>query len=135
MHDIETLITRSIDTYQAILHEIKKMSTCLEKDRADSITEGCSRLIELQELARKTDEGLMGELDNRHMQDEIMTILKKRQQLIEEIVKQNELLFSKITGKIELINEELMHVRGGITAMAGYRSASGKTGKIVNRAF
>jgi hypothetical protein len=135
MHDTETLITRSIDTYQAILHEIKKISNRLEKDRPESITEGCSRLIELQELARKTDESLMGELDSPRTQDEMMPILKKRQQLIEEIVKQNELLFSKITGKIELINEELMHVRGGITAMAGYRSTSEKTGKIVNRAF
>jgi hypothetical protein len=134
MQDTKTLLTQSIDQYQAILHELKDMSNRLAKDRTDSITEGCDHLVELQALAKQIDETILAKLNQRSVQDALLPILKRRQLLIEEIVNQNELLFSQITGKMGLINKELLDIKSGMTGISGYRFSPAQTGNIINRA-
>jgi DNA repair ATPase RecN len=132
MQELERLVKKSLDQYQTILNHIEELQKILGRCPTKELKSYCEQLQSLQDTARQID----SEID-RCMQDvdidvNMTSLLHKRQKMMQDIIRHNDLLFPEISGKLAVISAELSQTRAGKTAISGYKVAHIKKGRIVN---
>lgn len=132
MKDIKRLLQVSLEQYKTILEHTMTLPNTLGQIKPEAIKSFCSTLRTMQENARQTDEALAKVINERY--DEICTVpeFQERLSLMRKVAKQNELLFSKINGRLAVVSAEISQIKAGMAAMSGYRAVGNSAGKIIN---
>lgn len=132
MKDIKSLLQLSIEQYKTILDHTMALPNTLGQIKPEAIKSFCGTLRTMQENTRQTDEALGKVISERY--DEISPIpeFQDRLSLMRKVAEQNELLFSKINGRLAVVSAEISRIKAGMAAMSGYRSIRDNAGKIIN---
>ena len=133
MMKIEELLRQSVAQYQIIFDYIQAMAAVFPKLQASQEIENCcTSLRSMLNEAQRTDTTINGFLEKNGIDSTFILLFQEREKLMVEVIKQNKLLFSQITGKMAIISAEISKVKAGRTAMTNYKATKKKTGNIIN---
>ena len=132
MQELERLVIKSLKQYQTILNHIGKLQIILRRCQPKELKLYCAHLQTLQDTARQIDSDIDRHLQDANIDINLESLLQKRQKMMRDIIRHNDLLFPEISGKLAVISAELSQARTGKTAIAGYKVGRTKKGRIVN---
>ena len=132
MQELERLVIKSLNQYQTILNHIGKLQSILRHCHAEELKLYCEHLQILQDTARQIDSDIDSHLQGADIDVNLESLLQKRQKMMWDIVRHNDLLFPEISGKLAVISAEMSQARNGKTAITGYKVGRTIKGRIVN---
>jgi len=132
MQELERLVIKSLNQYQTILNHIGKLQSILRHYQPEELKLYCEHLQALQDTARQIDSDIDSRLQDADIDVNLTALLHKRQKMMRDIVRHNNLLFPEISGKLAVVSAELSQARTGKTAITGYKLKRTIKGRIVN---
>ena len=133
MIKIEELLRQSVTQYQTIFDYIQAMASVFSRLQAPQEIENCCiSLRSMLNEAQLIDTSINEFLEKNWVDITLTSLFQERQKLMVEVVKQNKLLFSQITGKMAVISAEISKVKAGRTAMTNYKTGKKKAGGLIN---
>ncbi len=132
MQELERLVKKSLNQYQTILNHIGKLQNILGHCQTKELQSYCGQLQSLQDTARQIDADIDSRRHDADIDVNMTALLNKRQKMMQDIIRHNDLLFPEISGKLAVISAELSQTRTGKTAMSGYKNGHTTKGRIVN---
>lgn len=133
MLQLEPVIENSINHYTRILALLRNMDGKVGTAAQDELLEMSTSLEKLQESATQLDQAMLDQLrKNPAKSATIVSLLEKREIIVKEILLLNESITAKAMGVKSLLAHQLGTLRGGISAMKGYRQQGHDQGRIVN---
>lgn len=133
MLQLEPVIRDSINHYTRILALLQNMDGNVGTASQDELLEMSASLGKLQESATQLDQAMLDQLQKVPAKSEnIASLLEKREKIVKEVLLLNESITSKAMGIKSLLAHQLGTLRGGLSAMKGYRQQEHGQGRIVN---
>jgi hypothetical protein len=133
MEKLEPVILQSIKQYEHILDFLQKMDAEIGTASPSMVLELSESLAYLQSHATQTDQHILAQLNNKSILPEAMqSLLKKRENVVQNILILNERIKAKAIGIKSLLGYEMEKMRNGISALSGYRQQQHNQGHIVN---
>ena len=132
MQELERLVIRSLNHYQTILNYIGKLQIVLRRCQPGELKLYCEHLQILQDTARQIDSDIDRRMQDADIDVNMEMLLQKRQKMMRDIIRHNDLIFPEISGKLAVISAELSQARTGKSSIAGYKIGQTKKGRIVN---
>lgn len=127
---METCIQKSIEQYRRIIAHAQHLEKLLHTADPEELRTYTARLQELQEEASLNDR-VFYELFSRDSAAWCNhPLFLERSELIEQIVKMNQLLLPRIRGMMAVAAHEISQIKGGRVAMAGYHQPTLRNRKV-----
>jgi len=127
--DMETCIQKSIEQYRRIVDHAQQLEKLLHKADPEELRSYTARLQELQDEASLNDRVFYDLFSRDSAAWGNHPLFRERSELIEQIVKMNQLLLPKIRGMMAVTSHEISQIKGGRVAMAGYHQPTWRNQK------
>lgn len=134
MIELQNLLKQSITLYQEMLQDIRKTEQQLPLVSADEIVKKHEEVTRRIQEAKDLDTKIICSL---HEKPERMEhpLIEVRRQLLEELIEANAALAKHLRSHQAVIADEMKNIQTGRKSIAGYKSNSDKTGKIVRNSY
>ena len=121
---IHDMLQHSIERYAAMLGLLKKLAAAISGDKAE-VKRLALDLAELRLNIEQEDEALLHMLKEVQQRDpeklQHHPLMQQRVDIMREVKHMNDLLLPEISGIMTLISHEIRELRGGRSAISGYR--------------
>jgi hypothetical protein len=131
--NLEHLLRESVGRYRALLHLQAEVNGALKKARPDEIEALAEHLESLQQQAARVDLCLLPLLEQAGETAAASPLFRERQALLEECARQIRLLLPGAEAHKAVFAAQLMQLKEGRAALAGYESGERNRGNSVNR--
>jgi len=133
MQPLATLLSRSIQHYQGLLHLLAQMDREMGTAAPQALEEFSLSLERMQAEARPLDREITGRLQNQSLDNEqIAALARERTELIGAALEVNQRISAKASGVKSLLAHEMGKLRTGLNALSGYRQPQPHRGRITN---
>lgn len=130
--NLEHLLRESVGRYRALLVLQSEVNDALKKARPSEIEALAEHLGSLQQQAAKVDLCLLPLLEQEGEAAAASPLFHERQALLEECARQIRMLLPGAEAGKAVVAAELMQLKEGRTALAGYDSGERDRGNRVN---
>ena len=130
---MEDCLKKSVEQYRRIIEHAEQLEALLKKAEPEVLRQYTARLRELQDEANLHDRVFFEIFSKNSENWKDHPLFIERTQLLEKIVKLNQLLLPRIRGMMAVTAHELSQIKGGRVAVAGYHQPSSKNKKKVVR--
>lgn len=130
--NLEHLLRESTERYRALLLLQVEVNDALKRARPDEVEDFAEHLDSLQRQAEMVDHNLLPLLEKAGAGVATHPLFQQRKVLLEECAQQIGLLLSSAEAGKAVAAAELLQVREGRTAMAGYESGDSDRGKMLS---
>jgi hypothetical protein len=125
-------LRESVGRYRALLVLQGEVNDAMKKARPDEIEELAEHLRSLQEQAARVDLCLLPLLEQAGEAAAASPLFRERQTLLEACARQIRLLLTGAEAGKAMAAAELLQLKEGRTAMAGYESGGRDRGNMLN---
>lgn len=117
---MEEILETSVKQYQQIIDYIQKLNLLLKNAEPAELQAYAERLQQLQEVASANDEHVIALYADDSEYWKQHPLFVERNRLLEQIVELNRSLLPRIRSIMAVVASELVQIRGGRQAVAGY---------------
>lgn len=137
MQESKEYLEKSVRCYQNLLEHVEQFKHAIEKSilSADQFNSYNTKLVAFQAEVESADKSF-----SSHFEDKTETLitdtllLKKRMEMMNEILEINEFLLPRLASLMDVTKDELLKLKTSMTKVGGYHSgASQSSGKIIKR--
>lgn len=133
MQPLATLLNRSIQHYQGVLHLLEQMDRELGTAAPQALEQFSRSLERMQAEASPLDREIATQLQAQSLNNEqIAALARERTELIGAALEVNQRISAKASGVKSLLAHEMGKMRTGLTALSGYRQPQPHRGRITN---
>jgi hypothetical protein len=125
------LLQKSIEQYRRIIAHAQGLEELLVKGDPEQLRNYTATLAELQAEAGLHDRELLAAMARDAARWQAHPLFAERLQLLEQIVEMNHLLLPRIHGMMSVTAAELVQIKDGRVAVAGYYPATSRPGGSV----
>ncbi|MBL4902509.1 hypothetical protein JYT85_00400 [Desulfocapsa sp. AH-315-G09] len=134
-NQLDSFLETSIDQYTEILVLMESITQTTTCPCMEKITLTSEQILEKQKAATETDKKLLDLLANTPVKMMDNKKIKKRTDLVQQVLKQNTLITPKITTIKALMENELQQIKKGRFAMKGYQQTEIQHGSNLNNSL
>lgn len=127
------ILLSSIAAYEALYALNADLLSLDMQCNPEIIEDFCGRL-NAQQLEVQKHDLLLSSVPKQAFPNNYDSLLLRRQELLQRVFEQNRLISDKIHGMMSLISAEVSQIRGGMTAMSGYRGGREHKGNVLKGA-
>jgi hypothetical protein len=131
----ENLLQLAVEHYGEMLALYAEIAEVLQQGEEGKLGACAAHLATLQTQIERTERELFQNHGQVGPEVESHPLFQERRYLLEQLSIRNRSLLSEAGAKLSVVAAELGHIRGGRTAMAGYRGVEQGRGRILSRSF
>jgi hypothetical protein len=117
---MEDCLKKSVEQYREIVEHAEQLDALLKSGDPEVLRRYTLRLKELQDDACLHDQEFFKVFSQHSARLKTHSLFLEREQLLEKIVKLNQLILPRIRGMMALTAHELSQIKEGRAAVAGY---------------
>ncbi len=124
---MEDCLRKSVEQYRQIVEHAEKLEALLKKAEPELLRDYTLKLRQLQDEATAHDQEFFTVFSQHSEELKTHPLFVERTELLDKIVKLNQLILPRIRGMMAVTAHELSQIKGGRTAVAGYHQPLSKS--------
>jgi hypothetical protein len=133
LSSLDLLAQKSLQQYGAIFEFLQSTGLQFGTHSTGHIKKFDETLVELQEMAKQTDQQLTEKLRVVEITENITESLARRTELQEKILVLLKEKISRVNSAKSLLASEMQSIKNGRKALTGYRTNSDHQGRIIDK--